>query len=150
MTLDTKATNIQITLKEGGLELILIQDKGTGIREGNLTGLPMLLNNYTPAMEGLPMFILRLATEVNWDREECFHDFSVECNHFYSIRKQYKLKTDAEEPQDVKMSWQWKVFKASVLQNTSVKTKVSSKSPACLNSTNCLKDAEIQYFLCRV
>uniref|UniRef100_A0A673JI88 DNA mismatch repair protein MLH1 n=1 Tax=Sinocyclocheilus rhinocerous TaxID=307959 RepID=A0A673JI88_9TELE len=63
--------------------------------EGNLTGLPMLLDNYTPAMEGLPMFILRLATEVNWDREkECFHDFGIECSHFYSIRKQYTLEPD--------------------------------------------------------
>uniref|UniRef100_A0A673JI72 DNA mismatch repair protein MLH1 n=1 Tax=Sinocyclocheilus rhinocerous TaxID=307959 RepID=A0A673JI72_9TELE len=83
--------------------------------EGNLTGLPMLLDNYTPAMEGLPMFILRLATEVNWDREkECFHDFGIECSHFYSIRKQYTLEPDAEEPQEnqmkpKKMSWQWKV-----------------------------------------
>uniref|UniRef100_A0A671LGA9 DNA mismatch repair protein S5 domain-containing protein n=1 Tax=Sinocyclocheilus anshuiensis TaxID=1608454 RepID=A0A671LGA9_9TELE len=78
--------------------------------EGNLTGLPMLLDNYTPAMEGLPMFILRLATEVNWDREkECFHDFGIECSHFYSIRKQYTLEPDAEEPQDAEMSWQWKV-----------------------------------------
>ncbi|XP_048060455.1 DNA mismatch repair protein Mlh1 [Megalobrama amblycephala] len=78
--------------------------------EGNLTGLPMLLDNYTPAMEGLPMFILRLATEVNWDREkDCFHDFSIECSHFYSIRKRYTLEPDAEEPQDAEMSWQWKV-----------------------------------------
>ncbi|KAK7139821.1 hypothetical protein R3I94_012456 [Phoxinus phoxinus] len=78
--------------------------------EGNLTGLPMLLDNYTPAMEGLPMFILRLATEVNWDREkDCFRDFSIECSHFYSIRKRYTLEPDAEEPQDAEMSWQWKV-----------------------------------------
>uniref|UniRef100_A0A8C2PN65 DNA mismatch repair protein MLH1 n=1 Tax=Cyprinus carpio TaxID=7962 RepID=A0A8C2PN65_CYPCA len=47
---------------------------------------------------------------VNWDREkECFHDFSIECSHFYSIRKQYILEPDAEEPQDAEMSWQWKV-----------------------------------------
>nr|XP_055026801.1 DNA mismatch repair protein Mlh1 [Misgurnus anguillicaudatus] len=78
--------------------------------EGKLVGLPMLLDNYIPAMEGLPMFILRLATEVNWDREkECFHDFAVECSHFYSIRKLYTLESDAEEPQDAEMSWQWKV-----------------------------------------
>ncbi|KAG1950460.1 DNA mismatch repair protein Mlh1 [Pimephales promelas] len=78
--------------------------------KGNLTGLPMLLDNYTPAMEGLPMFILRLATEVNWDREkDCFRDFSIECSHFYSIRKRYTLEPDAEEPQDAEMSWQWKV-----------------------------------------
>ncbi|KAG9335609.1 hypothetical protein JZ751_004374 [Albula glossodonta] len=32
-------------------------------QEGNLIGLPLLLDNYIPPMEGLPMFILRLATE---------------------------------------------------------------------------------------
>lgn len=78
--------------------------------EGKLVGLPMLLDNYIPAMEGLPMFILRLATEVNWDCEkECFHDFAIECSHFYSIRKQYTLESNAEDPQDAEMSWQWKV-----------------------------------------
>eukprot|EP00061_Rhincodon_typus_P017855 g46747.t1 len=35
-------------------------------KEGNLTGLPLLLENYVPALEGLPMFILRLATEYCW------------------------------------------------------------------------------------
>lgn len=34
-------------------------------QEGNLTGLPLLLDGYTPIMEGLPMFVLRLATEVS-------------------------------------------------------------------------------------
>lgn len=38
--------------------------------------------------------------QVNWDREkECFHNFAIECSHFYSIRKQYTLESDAEEPQ---------------------------------------------------
>uniref|UniRef100_A0AAR2KTH6 DNA mismatch repair protein MLH1 n=1 Tax=Pygocentrus nattereri TaxID=42514 RepID=A0AAR2KTH6_PYGNA len=75
--------------------------------EGNLTALPLLLDNYTPAMEGLPLFILRLATEVNWDGEkECFRDFSKECSQFYSIRKQYTMET---EDKDSQPSWQWKV-----------------------------------------
>ncbi|KTF72282.1 hypothetical protein cypCar_00040680 [Cyprinus carpio] len=34
--LDAKATNIQITVKEGGLKLILIQDNGTGIRKDDM------------------------------------------------------------------------------------------------------------------
>uniref|UniRef100_A0A672GQI0 DNA mismatch repair protein MLH1 n=1 Tax=Salarias fasciatus TaxID=181472 RepID=A0A672GQI0_SALFA len=73
-------------------------------QEGNLTGLPLLLDKYSPVMEGLPMFILRLATEVNWDNEkDCFRDFSRECSSFYSIRKQYILD-DAEVN-----SWRWKV-----------------------------------------
>uniref|UniRef100_A0A8C8HY87 DNA mismatch repair protein MLH1 n=1 Tax=Oncorhynchus tshawytscha TaxID=74940 RepID=A0A8C8HY87_ONCTS len=79
-------------------------------QEGNLTGLPLLLDKYTPPMEGLPMFILRLATEVNWDNEkDCFRDFSKECSQFYSIRKQYVLEP-GEEEQDAELnSWRWKV-----------------------------------------
>lgn len=69
-------------------------------QEGNLTGLPLLLDKYTPVMEGLPLFILRLATEVNWDNEkECFRDFSRECSMFYSIRKQYILEAEPGEEQ---------------------------------------------------
>lgn len=80
-------------------------------QEGNLTGLPLLLDKYTPVMEGLPMFILRLATEVNWDIEkECFRDFSKECSMFYSIRKQYILEAELGEEQDAQAnSWRWKV-----------------------------------------
>ncbi|KAJ8014348.1 hypothetical protein DPEC_G00039300 [Dallia pectoralis] len=81
-------------------------------QEGNLTGLPLLLDKYIPPMEGLPMFILRLATEVNWDNEkDCFRDFSKECSLFYSIRKQYILEVEpGEGQQDADMnSWRWKV-----------------------------------------
>ncbi|XP_062286080.1 DNA mismatch repair protein Mlh1 [Scomber scombrus] len=80
-------------------------------QEGNLIGLPLLLDKYTPVMEGLPMFILRLATEVNWDNEkECFRDFSKECSAFYSIRKQYILEAEPGEEQDAELnSWRWKV-----------------------------------------
>ncbi|XP_049592275.1 DNA mismatch repair protein Mlh1 isoform X2 [Syngnathus scovelli] len=80
-------------------------------QEGNLRGLPLLLDKYTPIMEGLPMFILRLATEVNWDNEkECFRDFSKECSGFYSIRKQYILEAEPGEQQDAELnSWQWNV-----------------------------------------
>ncbi|XP_076598502.1 DNA mismatch repair protein Mlh1 [Chaetodon auriga] len=80
-------------------------------QEGNLTGLPLLLDKYTPIMEGLPLFILRLATEVNWDNEkECFRDFSRECSMFYSIRKQCILEAEPGEEQDGEVnSWRWKV-----------------------------------------
>lgn len=87
-------------------------------QDGNLTGLPLLLDKYTPIMEGLPMFILRLATEVNWDNEkECFRDFSKECSMFYSIRKQYVLEAEpGDEQEGEATSWRWKaehvVFKA--------------------------------------
>uniref|UniRef100_A0A8C5PIK9 DNA mismatch repair protein MLH1 n=1 Tax=Leptobrachium leishanense TaxID=445787 RepID=A0A8C5PIK9_9ANUR len=79
--------------------------------KGNLTGLPLLLDNYIPPLEGLPMFILRLATEVNWEEEkECFKSFSKECCLFYSIRKQYILEETSAEEKDSEMgspSWRW-------------------------------------------
>ncbi|XP_023681471.1 DNA mismatch repair protein Mlh1 [Paramormyrops kingsleyae] len=83
-------------------------------QDGNLVGLPLLLDGYIPAMEGLPMFVLRLATEVNWENEkECFGDFSRECSTFYSIRKQYTMEdvTGVEpKPEDqVGSSWRWAV-----------------------------------------
>ncbi|XP_034537953.1 DNA mismatch repair protein Mlh1 [Notolabrus celidotus] len=76
-------------------------------QEGNLTGLPLLLDKFSPVMEGLPMFILRLATEVNWDDEkDCFRDFCKECSAFYSIRKQFILQN---EPDAEVTSWRWTV-----------------------------------------
>uniref|UniRef100_A0A6I8QDV0 DNA mismatch repair protein MLH1 n=1 Tax=Xenopus tropicalis TaxID=8364 RepID=A0A6I8QDV0_XENTR len=80
--------------------------------EGNLIGLPILLDNYIPPMEGLPLFILRLATEVNWDDEkECFESFSKECSMFYSIRKQYILEESSSNADNESLtgssSWRW-------------------------------------------
>lgn len=84
-------------------------------KAGNLIGLPLLLDNYIPALEGLPMFILRLATEVKWDDEkDCFETFSKEYSTFYSIRKQYivedpLLSQQPEEPAESSKSWMWTV-----------------------------------------
>ncbi|NXU49726.1 MLH1 protein, partial [Turnix velox] len=84
--------------------------------EGNLIGLPLLIDNYVPALEGLPMFILRLATEVNWDEEkECFESLSKELALFYSIRKKYIVdeanQTDSqnEDSDSGSPSWKWTV-----------------------------------------
>nr|XP_048279459.1 DNA mismatch repair protein Mlh1 isoform X1 [Myodes glareolus] len=84
--------------------------------EGNLIGLPLLIDNYVPPLEGLPLFILRLATEVNWDEEkECFDSLSKECAMFYSIRKQYILEESALSGQQSDMPgsppkpWKWTV-----------------------------------------
>ncbi|XP_074756891.1 DNA mismatch repair protein Mlh1 isoform X4 [Athene noctua] len=86
------------------------------LSEGNLIGLPLLIDNYVPPLEGLPMFILRLATEVNWDEEkECFETLSKELAMFYSIRKQYILDeanlttSQNEEPDSSSTTWKWTV-----------------------------------------
>ncbi|XP_077160023.1 DNA mismatch repair protein Mlh1 isoform X2 [Paroedura picta] len=83
---------------------------------GNLTGLPLLIENYIPSLEGLPMLILRLATEVNWDEEkECFDGLSKECAMFYAIRQQYIMDESdlnggqADESGPGTHSWKWTV-----------------------------------------
>jgi hypothetical protein len=50
-----------------------------------LDHLPVLLENYTPCIHGLPLFLLWLATEVNWTEEKpCFHDICRELGYFYA------------------------------------------------------------------
>ncbi|XP_055535838.1 DNA mismatch repair protein Mlh1 [Wyeomyia smithii] len=53
--------------------------------DGKLESIPSLVNEYTPSMAYLPMYILRLATEVEWDEEqECFRTFCRETAKFYA------------------------------------------------------------------
>lgn len=54
-------------------------------KNGNLKSLPILLNNYFPDPGRIPMFILRLSTEVDWMAEKpCFRDICKETAEFYS------------------------------------------------------------------
>ena len=47
--------------------------------EGNLLSIPQLLDGYIPYFGGLPIFLLRLATEVDWEDEEgCFDNVAEE------------------------------------------------------------------------
>ena len=54
----------------------------------HLTGLPLLLDDFCPWFAGLPVYIVRLATEVDWDNEKlCFDGFSKETAAFYSVKE---------------------------------------------------------------
>uniref|UniRef100_A0A182T3P6 DNA mismatch repair protein S5 domain-containing protein n=1 Tax=Anopheles maculatus TaxID=74869 RepID=A0A182T3P6_9DIPT len=66
------------------------------IREdGYLESLPKLLDNYIPSVVFLPMYIVRLAAEVEWDEEmEFFRTFSRETANFFS--RLALTKPDAE------------------------------------------------------
>ncbi|CAH4037069.1 unnamed protein product [Pieris brassicae] len=53
--------------------------------EGELLALPLLLDGHTPFMGALPIYLVRLVTEVNWDSEkECFDTLSRQTAIFYS------------------------------------------------------------------
>jgi len=50
-----------------------------------LTGLPVLLEGHTPSPHALSIFLLRLATEVDWSEEEsCFNGICTELAYFYA------------------------------------------------------------------
>lgn len=54
--------------------------------DGNLVTLPLILRGYIPSMDKLPLFLLRLGTEVDWLHEQqCFDTFSRELAIFYSL-----------------------------------------------------------------
>ncbi|KAG7157546.1 DNA mismatch repair protein Mlh1-like [Homarus americanus] len=71
--------------------------------KGNICTLPYLLDDYVPAMEGLPMYILRMATEVEWNNElECFQAFCRETAKFFAIHR-----NQATEEKDGENGWRW-------------------------------------------
>ncbi|XP_039272664.2 DNA mismatch repair protein Mlh1-like [Styela clava] len=97
---------------------------------GNITGIPMLLKDYIPSMEGLPMFVLRLTTEVDWETEiDCFKTFCRECARFYSVRKGFidllEIIKDAKLDDECEM-----------LDSSFSATDSTSNPPAGTNSSN--------------
>ncbi|RUS29738.1 DNA mismatch repair protein Mlh1-like protein [Jimgerdemannia flammicorona] len=53
--------------------------------EGNLLSLPMILKGYVPNLDKLPMFLLRLGSEVDWDSEKgCFESLARELSILYA------------------------------------------------------------------
>ncbi|XP_025158348.1 DNA mismatch repair protein Mlh1 isoform X2 [Harpegnathos saltator] len=52
---------------------------------GNLRSLPVLLDKYFPYEAEIPLYMMRLATEVNWKKEQsCFQNICRETAKFYS------------------------------------------------------------------
>ncbi|XP_071956008.1 DNA mismatch repair protein Mlh1-like [Antedon mediterranea] len=77
-------------------------------QEEMLCSIPLLLDDYVPPLQGLPMFILRLATEVCWDSEkECFDTFCQECSSFYAVQKDLPLKENKKEKNEEFPSYNW-------------------------------------------
>ncbi|KIK70163.1 hypothetical protein GYMLUDRAFT_34643 [Collybiopsis luxurians FD-317 M1] len=52
--------------------------------DGLVQSLPLLLRDYTPNLDKLPLFLMRLGPQVNWASEtECFDSFLRELAYFY-------------------------------------------------------------------
>ena len=53
--------------------------------KAQLTGLPILIEGYEPSSHGLPLFLLRLASEVDWSEEKrCFYGICREIGSYYA------------------------------------------------------------------
>jgi DNA mismatch repair protein MutL len=68
------------------LEYYSIQiEKDSSTGKTCLTGLPILIEGFEPSPHGLPLFLLRLASEVDWSEEKsCFHGICRELGSFYA------------------------------------------------------------------
>ncbi|KAI8611615.1 histidine kinase-like ATPase [Chytriomyces sp. MP71] len=70
--------------------------------DGMLLALPVLLREYEPPLGKLPLFLLRLGTEVNWDEEEpCFEGICRELAIFYACEPPPAPATQDDEKADV-------------------------------------------------
>ncbi|KAI3464318.1 hypothetical protein Pfo_020981 [Paulownia fortunei] len=54
--------------------------------DGNLSRLPIVLDQYTPDMDRVPEFVLCLGNDVNWDDEKiCFQTIAAAIGNFYAF-----------------------------------------------------------------
>jgi len=57
------------------------------IQNGKLRAIPYLLDDFVPELTGLPLYMLRLTTEVDWSSEKaCFETFCRETALFYATK----------------------------------------------------------------
>ena len=69
-----------------------------------LHSIPILLENYEPDLSEMALFIIRLATEVNWKNEkECFDSICRQLAIFYSLKNLVELDDECVEIK--KIAW---------------------------------------------
>ncbi|KAM9996413.1 hypothetical protein ACTFIY_002599 [Dictyostelium cf. discoideum] len=65
--------------------------------DGELVGIPQVLDHYVPCTDNLPIFLLRLATEVEWEFEkECFAGIVKEISSFFKIEPSFLKLRDTQ------------------------------------------------------
>ncbi|KAL0571895.1 DNA mismatch repair protein Mlh1 [Marasmius crinis-equi] len=77
---------------------------------GLVESLPLLLRDYTPNLDKLPQFLMRLGPQVNWTSEtECFDTFLRELANFYVPGPLVTDKAAAEEESAVEKAEKWQI-----------------------------------------
>ncbi|KAK9687085.1 DNA mismatch repair protein Mlh1 [Basidiobolus ranarum] len=78
--------------------------------EGMLTKLPLIIKGYAPNLDKLPMFFLRLGTEVDWETEKgCFTSLAREIAIFYSTEPPALLEGEKQRNKAGKERYRWEV-----------------------------------------
>ncbi|KZT70490.1 DNA mismatch repair protein MutL [Daedalea quercina L-15889] len=79
--------------------------------DGKIETLPMLLRDYTPNLDKLPLFLMRLGPQVDWTSEQqCFESFLRELAFFYVPEPVLPVSpedmNDEEKAEDKAVQWQ--------------------------------------------
>jgi len=71
-------------------------------KNGNVLTIPILLEGYVPYFGNLPIFLLRLATEVDYeDEEECFRTLAKELARFYAVSTDENSQFDEKQHEEI-------------------------------------------------
>lgn len=75
--------------------------------DGNILSIPLLLKGYTPNLEKLPLFLMRLGPQVHWfSEQECFQTFLRELAYFYVPEPLIPGTAEADTADESAMRWQ--------------------------------------------
>jgi len=78
--------------------------------DGLVENLPLLLRDYTPNLDKLPSFLMRLGPQVNWTSEkECFDSFLHELAYFYVPGPLIPSPKSSSLPTDEEKAERWQI-----------------------------------------
>ncbi|KAJ3554935.1 hypothetical protein NM688_g2846 [Phlebia brevispora] len=78
--------------------------------DGLLETLPLLLKGYTPNLDKLPLFLMRLGPQVNWTSEvECFESFLRELAYFYVPEPIFSHSDEDERDEGTTQAVKWQI-----------------------------------------
>ncbi|KAF8340115.1 histidine kinase-like ATPase [Amanita rubescens] len=77
---------------------------------GLVESLPLLLRDYTPNLDNLPNFLMRLGPQVDWQTEiECFNTFFRELAYFYTPGPSLVENGDTEQEEAQEKAERWQI-----------------------------------------
>ena len=91
---------------------MLAEYLGLEIENDAILSLPQLVDAYVPPLNGLPLFVLRLASHVDWTAEEpCFESLAKELARLYRVARlgpeEEEAPPDESSPSEEACSTAW-------------------------------------------